>query len=121
VYHAPFDVVLTDLNVFQPDILFVADKHAAILTTQGAEGAPDLVVEILSPRTAEQDVGPKRAIYARTGVEELWIIDPANRRVQVYRLQENADAPAATYGDQGTIETPLLPDLEVHTADVFRQ
>lgn len=119
IYIAPFDVQLTDINVYQPDLIFVLDKHKAIFTDQGAEGAPDLVVEILSPKTAKLDTGTKREIYARTGVEELWIVDPATRRIMVFRLQENAESPAFTVGDEASIQTPLLPGLTVSTAAVF--
>jgi Uma2 family endonuclease len=120
VYVSPFDVVLTDVNVYQPDVLFVADKHRAVLTDAGAEGAPDLVVEILSPATARHDTGVKREVYARTGVAELWIIDPDTRRFLVYRLQEDRETPIATYDDQAIFATPLLPGLNVDTAWVFQ-
>lgn len=120
VYDAPFDVVLTDINVFQPDILFVSNAHRSVLTDAGAEGAPDLVVEILSPRTAQQDKGVKREIYARTGVEELWMVDPEVRRIQVFRLQEDADVPIGTHGDATSFGTPLFPGLTIDTARVFR-
>src|SRR5215212_8445354 len=75
VYYAPFDVYLDEINVHQPDILFVCNKNR-ILTDAGAEGAPDFVVEILSPKTAHLDTKSKRQVYARSGVKEFWIVDP---------------------------------------------
>ena len=119
VYVAPFDVCLTDLNVYQPDIVFVSQRKFSILTDQGAEGAPDLVVEILSPRTAEMDKGIKREIYFRTGVKELWIVDPDSKGIAVYRLRENAETPAATYGENETFESELLPGLKIETSRIF--
>ncbi len=120
VYHAPFDVELTDLNVYQPDIVFVRNAHRSILTDQGAGGAPDVVVEILSPRTSRFDLGVKREVYARTGVEELWIVDPDAKRLMVYRLQENADSPHATHGETATFTSPLFPGLTFLTTEFFR-
>src|SRR5436189_3310853 len=81
VHLAPSDVQLTDLNVFQPDLYYVTTARRGILTELGAQGAPDLVVEILSPKTAKLDSGVKREIYARSGVEEMWVVDPAARKV----------------------------------------
>ena len=71
VYTAPSDVELDAGNVFEPDLYFVSRERAGILTTQGASGAPDLVVEILSPSTARLDLEKKREVYLRSGVREL--------------------------------------------------
>jgi Uma2 family endonuclease len=119
VYVAPFDVYLTDLNVYQPDIVFVSKDRKSILTDQGTEGAPDLVIEILSPRTAKLDRGVKRDIYARTGVQELWIVDPERQQIEVYDLPKNADAPAATYRKRQSVKSKLLPKFSVSVAKIF--
>ena len=76
VYFAPFDVVLSDTNVVQPDLLFVSNERAGIITQDNVQGAPDLVVEILSPATAERDRTLKLDLYAQYGVKEYWIVDP---------------------------------------------
>lgn len=120
LYDAPFDVVLGDHDVLQPDLLYVSRGRASILTEHGAEGAPDLVVEILSPGSARRDEQVKRAVYARVGVGELWIIDPHSRRARVYRFSESADAPVAEVSEGDIVRTPLLPGLEVRLEDVFR-
>jgi len=120
VYDAPFDVELTDINVYQPDIVFISDAHRSILTEQGAAGAPDFVVEILSPKTAEMDKGTKREVYSRCGVEELWIVDPDAKRIHVYRLQKNAVTPAATYGEKAKFKSPLFPGLTFDTVKIFK-
>ncbi|SRR5258705_483411 len=119
LYVAPFDVYLTDLNVYQPDLVFISSERRNILSDQGAEGAPDLVVEILSPRTAKADRGVKRDIYARTGVQELWIVDPDREQVQVYDLPQNADAPAATYSKRQKLRSGVLPKLVIPIASIF--
>ena len=121
IFDAPFDVQLTDVNVYQPDIIFLRREHYPLQTVQGITGAPDLVVEILSPKTAFLDLGVKREIYARCGVAELWIIDPEIRRISVYRLKENAETPAVVCGPGESITTPLIPELVVALDDVFRQ
>lgn len=119
IYDAPFDVQLSDTTVVQPDISYFSKKRLARLTEHGAEGAPDLVVEILSPKTAVLDLGVKREIYARTGVVELWIIDPAADEVKIYRLREDVQLPATTLGAGGTLSTPLLPGFSIDLARVF--
>lgn len=121
LYHAPFDVQLTDLNVYQPDIIFVKNEHRSLLTKQGMRGAPDFVVEILSPATADLDLSLKREIYARTGVEELWIIEPDVKRIQVYRLQENRETPVVTHGEKGVIESSLFPGLVFQAEEIFAE
>ena len=92
LYDAPFDVYLDEHNVFQPDIVVVMNARLAILTDAGAEGTPDFVVEILSPKTARLDRDNKRRVYASTGVQELWIIAPESKTIEVFLLQENATA-----------------------------
>jgi Uma2 family endonuclease len=119
LYSAPFDVTLTDTTVVQPDIVYFSHQRASYLTEHGAEGAPDLVVEILSPKTAKLDLGVKRELYARTGVIELWIVEPEARAVKIYRLQENPDVPSQTLAADKTLTTPLLPGLAISLAHVF--
>lgn len=119
VFIAPLDVHLTDINIYQPDVLFVREENVAIIEDHGIEGAPDLVVEILSKTTAKYDLGIKRSIYARTGVEELWIIDPAKRTLALYRLADNADSPLATYRAKQRFTSALLPGLTIELPALF--
>lgn len=119
MYHAPFDVQLTDTTVVQPDIAYFSKQRSCYLTEHGAEGAPDLVVEILSPKTAKLDLGVKREIYARTGVLELWIVEPEAQVVKVYRPQQSSQTPVETLTATGTLTTPLLPGLAIELARVF--
>jgi Uma2 family endonuclease len=119
LYHAPFDVYLSDIDVFQPDIVVIRNENLRILTAIGAEGAPDLVIEILSPRTRILDLEPKRQAYSREGVTELWIIDPAPQTVAVYRFNENLEAPVAVKEAVDILESPLLPGLQIDLQKVF--
>ncbi|MBM3855253.1 MAG: Uma2 family endonuclease [Verrucomicrobia bacterium] len=119
VYAAPFDVTLTDLNVFQPDICYFSKSRYSSLTEHGADGAPDLVIEVLSAGSVKHDLGVKKEIYARTGVEEFWSVDPVKRTVTVYELGENSTTPKATLGEGKTLTTPLLPGLKIKLREVF--
>jgi Uma2 family endonuclease len=120
VYFAPCDVYLTDINVFQPDLVFVSNARKSILSQRGIEGAPELVVEILSPKTARLDKGLKRDIYARTGVEELWIVDPEAKEIIVYHLTESAESPAGTYSGRQKFTSRVLSGLQIPAAKVFQ-
>ena len=82
-------------------------------------GAPDLVVEIVSPATAERDRGYKRVLYARHGVAVYWLIDPAAETVRAHRLQGGSLALAHTLGREETLRSPLLPGFEVDLDDIF--
>ena len=88
VYHAPFDVVLSDMDVVQPDLIFVSNERADIITPANIQGAPDLVVEILSPSTAARDKTFKRSLYARHGITEYWMVDLTEKTITVLRLGE---------------------------------
>lgn len=121
VFIAPLDVYLSDINVFQPDVFFILRDHASIIEEHGIEGAPDLVVEVLSKSRVRFDLGPKRSVYARTGVEELWIVDPTKRTLALYRLAENPNTPIATYKAKQKFSSVLLPGLTIDLAKVFAQ
>jgi Uma2 family endonuclease len=119
LYHAPFDVYLSDIDVFQPDILIVLNENLSILTKAGAKGAPDLIVEILSPKTRHLDLDLKRQIYFREGVRELWIIDPIPETVVVYRFDEDKEKPVQTLHPNESLRSPWLPGLKIDLVHVF--
>ncbi|HEV3409722.1 MAG TPA: Uma2 family endonuclease [Chthoniobacterales bacterium] len=119
IYDAPFDVELSETTVVQPDIAYFSKERLSRLTEQGAKGGPDLVVEILSPSTAQLDLGRKREIYAQSGVREMWIVYPRTRRVMIYRLQEDQENPVETLEANRTLQTPLLPGFSVPLSEIF--
>ena len=121
LYAAPFDVYFDQINAHQPDLVFVSKKNYPILTDAGAEGAPDFIVEILSPKTAFLDKKSKRQVFARAGVDELWIIDPDLRLIHVYFLQQNAENPSATHGAKDSFTSPHFPGLKIPTARIFQR
>lgn len=121
VFVSPFDVLLTDINAYQPDVCYFSKARYTSLTEQGADGAPELVVEVLSARSAKHDLGVKKEIYARTGVEEFWSVDPVKRTVTVFELDESTTTPRATLSEGKTLTTPLLPGLKIKIRDVFAE
>ena len=120
LYHAPFDVYLGEHNVFQPDIVFDANDRLSILTDIGAEGAPNLVVEILSDSTAHLDKKTKLKVYAANGVEELWLIDPETKSVKTYFLRQNADQPAAVCHRNESFTSRCFSALSISLAEIFK-
>jgi Uma2 family endonuclease len=119
VLFAPLDIVLTDLDVVQPDILlFTAERAHLIQPRRVTRVAPDLAIEILSPGTARNDRGRKRELLARHAVREYWLIDPEVARVEVFALSGEALVPASTMSGDQAVRSPLLPTLEVTPADL---
>ncbi len=121
VWIAPVDVILSEADVVQPDLVLVAAAHAHIVTEKHVRGVPDLVVEILSANTRRQDEVVKRKLYHRSGVGEYWIVDPEVERVRVYRGGEGGEWACSDLDAEagGTLTTPLLPGLAVPLAELF--
>ena len=122
VFAAPFEVVLTDpegINIIQPDIIFVSREREHIITPANIQGAPDLIVEILSPSTARLDRTTKRDLYARHGVKEYWIADPEAQIVTVMLLKNGAFETAGEYGIEDTLTSPILEGFSVRLATIF--
>ena len=118
-YFAPVDVVLSDYDVVQPDLLFMLKENAHIITEANVQGAPDLVVEILSPSTAQRDWNEKRDLYAKYGVKELWIADPDARIVWVMALRDGEYEVVGKYGDTQTFNSPTLAGITIDLREVF--
>ena len=120
VLGAPCDVYVDELNVFQPDILYVTREHHARILDDGIHGAPDLAVEILSPTSAALD-RRKRGLLAKAGTVEFWQIDPALRQIQRFVFAESAAKPVALIDEPETFASPLFPGLTLATAEIFRR
>ena len=120
LFIAPCDVVLSNTDVVQPDLLFVSREREHLLSGgENVRGAPDLVVEILSPATADRDRGYKHALYGRHGVIEYWVVDPAGETVEIHRQRVGVLAVTHTFGRGQTLHSPLLANLELRMDDVF--
>ncbi len=119
VYTAPSDVELDERNIFQPDIYFVSNERLDILNRQGAKGAPDLIIEILSPSTARLDREHKRAVYFRFGVRELWFINVRRLQVEIYLPESVEDESARILRSGDVLSTPLLPGLIIEVSEAL--
>ncbi len=114
VWFAPLDVVFGPLTLVEPDILFVARGRRHVLAEREVTAAPDMVIEVLSPTTARTDRGRKRALYQEQGVGEYWIVDPDERRVEVWRpgaLKAELRSDVIRWQPDPDVE-PLAIDLE---------
>jgi Uma2 family endonuclease len=121
VYAAPMDVILSDKDVVEPDLLFVSNERRAVLQ-DWVRGAPDLVVEILSPSSRRTDEVTKRHLYDRFGVREYWVVDPDIDSVKIYRRADDESFPRAAElaaADDDVLRTPLLPGFALTLRDLF--
>ncbi len=120
VLTAPIEVHLPDIaQPVQPDVLFVAQARREIIKSKFIEGAPDLIVEVLSPSTTRVDRTIKFGAYERAGVREYWIANPKPRSIEVYTLTRGEYALRGEYGPGERVTSELLPGLELLTDTVF--
>lgn len=113
VFVSPFDVVFSQFDVVEPDILYVSKARTAVLTEKNVQGAPDLVIEVLSPTTARIDRTTKLKLYARFGVQEYWIVDPDGPSAEVYRREKEGLELAATLHSNDSLASPLFPGFSL--------
>ena len=118
VFYAPIDVVLDRENVVQPDLVFVSAAGAALLDRRGVMGAPDLVVEVVSPGSVRRDRCDKRELYARFGVKEYWLADVANHSIEVLSLQSGGYQLSSSASGSGRIRSTILPGFELDLAQL---
>lgn len=117
VYSAPFAVFLMDdTNYVEPDISVICDQNK--LTDKGCSGAPDWIIEIVSPNTRKMDYSKKNTLYSDAGVREYWIVDPEKQRVTIYRYEEDAAPIIHTF--EQPIRTGLYEDLEIRIAELLK-
>jgi Uma2 family endonuclease len=121
VFAAPYDVVFSDVDVVEPDLVYVSAARSAIITEDNIQGAPDLVVEILSPSSRKTDEIIKRKLYERYGVAEYWIVDPELETVKVYRFVEGRYARVAELAREtgATLASPQFPGLTIPLDEIF--
>jgi len=112
LFMAPVDVVLDPENTVQPDIVFVAAANAGIIQRRAIFGVPDVLVEVISPASVRRDRYDKRQLYARFGVKEYWIGDPANKALEILTLKSGAYELYGCAEEKGKLTSLLLPGLE---------
>lgn len=124
VYVAPFDVRLPvasgqkNSTVVQPDLCIICDQNK--LDDKGCDGAPDLIIEILSPHNSKHDVDTKFNLYQESGVKEYWIVEPEERIVLVYTLKDNKYIGLKPFSETETIKSPLFPEMKITVEAVFK-
>ena len=119
VFHAPFDIVFSDKEVVQPDLMFISKEREHIRSAANVRGAPDMVVEILSPSSSRRDWKYKRGLYAKYGVKEYWIVDPVNRIVSAMLLRDGVLEIAGAYVEGDTLSSVALEGFEVGVSEIF--
>ena len=120
VFAAPIDVYFTDTDVVQPDLVFISNERDHIITDANIRGAPDRVIEILSPSTAERDRIFKRALYARHGVKEYWMANTRRKTIEQLLLEADEFRLAGVFGMGDTLVSPTLNGYALNVSDVFR-
>lgn len=126
VYHAPFDVRLPipndkkDTTVVQPDLCIICDLEK-MADKRGCNGAPDLVMEILSPGNSKHEVKTKFELYEESGVKEYWIIYPSERTIVIYKLDNGKFIGIQPFSEGMIIQSPLFPELKIDVDDIFHK
>jgi Uma2 family endonuclease len=119
VYISPVDVILSPTTIVQPDVVFVRREHMEMITDQNIQGPPDLCVEVLSPGTESIDRERKKALYARFGVREYWIVDPVRETVTVFGLQDGAYVLRIEASGDGVVSSSVLTGFETPAEVIF--
>jgi Uma2 family endonuclease len=121
VFNAPTDVWFSDIDTYQPDIIFISKERSYIIGQKNIEGAPDLVIEILSPSTERYDLRDKKDVYEQKGVKEYWIVDPSDKCIEVYENSSDGFKLIKKSYREGKIYSKLLQDFFVNLSEVFEE
>ena len=113
MFAAPFDVVFSRFDIVQPDLLYISKDRSSIVTRKNVQGAPDLLVEVLSEGTAHIDRDTKLKLYSRFGVREYWVIDPDAPAAEIHRAGKEGLQLALNLSADGSLASPLLPGFSV--------
>ena len=119
VYFAPCDVILSEEDIVQPDIFFISSEREHIIIERNIQGAPDLVIEILSHFTAKLDRTAKLKLYERSGVKEYWLVDPDREEMEVLTLKRGSYESMGVFEIGQSFESGLLKGLKVRLKEIF--
>lgn len=119
VFDAPCDVVLSNENVVQPDILFISKERLNIIGEKNIQGPPDLVIEIVSEDSAYRDMIQKKKLYAQSGVSEFWLVIPKEKEIEIYTLEKECYQLFKRYGEKDTLKSHLLKELRIELKRIF--
>ncbi|XEC93904.1 Uma2 family endonuclease [Paenibacillus tarimensis] len=118
---APMDVHLDKTNVVQPDIMFIANDNLGIIRGKEIHGAPDLLIEILSPSTGARDKTIKKNLYESFGVKEYWIVDPIIKTVDQFMLKEQKLQFIGTYAGEDSLTSDVFTCISIDLQSVFAE
>lgn len=120
-FTVPTDVALDDHNGVVPDLAFVSKERAFLLEREDyVDGVPDMMFEIISPGSVRRDRVDKKELYEKFGVKEYWLIDPANRALEIYILRENAYILHQFLEETGQADSVILIGFEINIAELFQ-
>jgi Uma2 family endonuclease len=119
VAFSPIDVYLTEADVYQPDLVFIAKARLGIIVDGRVKGAPDLVVEVLSPSTGYYDIAHKKSIYESSGVKEYWILDYQEEVVEVFENVNGEFKQLERRRKKGNVSSKILPGFSVSVESLF--
>lgn len=119
VFGAPYDVILSQDNVVKPDIIFISNDNLKIITEDNVQGSPDLLIEILSPSSQDNDRNKKKVIYETYGVKEYWIVDPDLEVVDVYILKDGKFYLNQHLEKQGELLSSVLKEFRMNIKMCF--
>lgn len=119
IFDAPLDVTFHNLNVVQPDLLYITGKQKELVKETRIDGPPALVVEITSPSSKRKDRFKKMQIYQKFGVQHYWLVDPEEQSLECYSLRDNIYALVSSGLDEDTIEHPDFPGLSINLSNLW--
>ena len=120
ILFSPIDVYFEKHETYQPDIIFVSKERKEIIGEKKIEGAPDLVIEILSESNAYYDLKHKKNIYEKYGVKEYWIVDPIEKSVEVFEGKEKKFTLIDRKEEKGKIKSKVLTGLKIQVEEIFK-
>lgn len=119
VLYAPVDVVLTEKDIFQPDVLVLLHEHLERIQEKHVAGAPDLVVEIILPGSLLNDRVTKKLAYERAGIPEYWLVDPESKTIEVFALEGNAYVSLGIFTREQQLRSHIVPEMAVLVSHFF--
>lgn len=120
LFISPLDIVLSQFDIVQPDIVFIAKEHVDIITEENIQGPPDIAVEVLSS-DEQRDKVIKKKLYAKFGIKEYWLVNPKNEQVEVMVLDEQGYQSVIKYSKKEVLKSATFPDLQVDLSKVFKK
>lgn len=121
VYPAPLDTVFADINTFQPDILFISKARQHIIGDKKIDGAPDLVVEVLSEGNKPAEMSYKKYIYESHLVQEYWLVNLKKNTVTVYANKEGELMPAGIFSGDDLVSSQVLPGFSIRVSEILNE